>query len=130
QPSMTRACPPPLPPQPPSFPLPRGACDSHVHVMGPYDRYPLARERAYTAPAAPREMLDDMLRSVGLDRVVIAHVSACGPMLDVTLDALSYFGDRARGVAILAADTSVDEVERLHAAGMRGIRLSPAYGSM
>lgn len=125
---MTHPCPGPLPAQLPSYSLPPGACDSHVHVMGPYDRYPLAAERAYTAPAAPRELLQEVLTTLGFDRVVIAHVSACGPLLDVTLDALAYFGDKARGTAILPVDTSTAEIARLHDAGMRGIRLSPAYG--
>ena len=32
--------------RPPRFKLPPGACDTHLHVYGPFDRYPLATEAA------------------------------------------------------------------------------------
>ena len=28
--------------------IPSGACDSHVHVFGPFAKYPLSTERSYT----------------------------------------------------------------------------------
>ena len=38
------------------FPPP-GACDCHVHVIGPKRRFPLVRERTYTPNDAPTETL-------------------------------------------------------------------------
>ena len=44
-------------PTAPSFEMPASACDCHIHVLGPYAEYPLAEERAYTAPEAPLRLL-------------------------------------------------------------------------
>jgi 2-pyrone-4,6-dicarboxylate lactonase len=33
---------------PPTFDVPKGACDCHVHVFGPPDRFPMAADRRYT----------------------------------------------------------------------------------
>ena len=51
-----------------------GACDTHMHFYGPYDRYPLAS----TSPNSPPEALIPAYRKVqerlGLERVVVVHV--------------------------------------------------------
>jgi predicted TIM-barrel fold metal-dependent hydrolase len=69
-----------------------------------------------------------MMATMGLERVVIAHVSAHGMDLSVTLDAMAALGERARGVAMLRPDAGKDLLRRLDSAGMRGVRLSMAYG--
>lgn len=45
-----------------------------------------------------------------------------------TLDALAAFGSRSRGVATLPVDVPDAELERLHAAGMRGVRFMMLAG--
>jgi predicted TIM-barrel fold metal-dependent hydrolase len=112
----------------PSFVLPRGACDTHVHVLGPYSRYPLYEGRPYDAPEQPVENLRHYLDTMGLDRVVIAHIYAHGTDMRVTLDAIAALGDRARGVATLGPDPTAADITRLHTAGMRGIRMAPRFG--
>ena len=32
----------------PHFQVPAGACDCHMHVLGPRGRYPYSRKRTYT----------------------------------------------------------------------------------
>lgn len=121
-----------LPPGDASAPLhalPAGACDCHAHVLGPFAKYPLAASRPYDPPEMPLASLQRMLGVMGLERVVIAHVSAHGMDLSVTLDAMTALGDRARGVAMLTPDADNALLRRLDAAGMRGVRLSMAYGS-
>jgi predicted TIM-barrel fold metal-dependent hydrolase len=112
----------------PSFVLPRGACDTHVHVLGPYSRYPLDDRRPYDAPEQPVENLRHYLDTMGLDRVVIAHIYAHGTDMRVTLDALAVLGDRARGVATLKPDATGDDIAELDSRGMRGIRMAPLFG--
>ena len=128
-PASTAACLPPGEPTRPASAVPPGACDCHAHVLGPFDRYPLAASRPYDPPEAPLAELRRMLDTMGLDRVVIAHVSAHGMDLSATLDAMAVLGERARGVAMLRAGTPRDTIASLDAAGMRGVRLSMAYGS-
>jgi 2-pyrone-4,6-dicarboxylate lactonase len=120
-------CLPPAPPTAPSFALPRGACDCDAHVVGPFSVYRLAAARPYDPPEAPYARLREMMDATGLDRVVIAHVSAHGMDLSVTLDAIGDLGERARGTAMLKTDVCATRLEALHAAGMRGVRLSRAY---
>lgn len=125
---MTKPCQAAPAPTAPTFKLPAGATDSHLHVLGPYARYPLAADRNYTAPEATVPMLREYMRVTGLARVVIAHVSAHGADMAVTLDAIRELGDCARGTAMLKQDATKAEVAALHAAGMRGVRLSDAFG--
>ncbi len=117
-------------PTAPSFQVPPGACDCHLHVLGPFARFPLASPRPYTPPEAVYEDLQAMLSTMGLSRAVVAHVSAHGEDMSVTLDALARMGDRARGTAIASPAVSRGQLEQWHAAGIRGIRLSSAYGSL
>ena len=126
---MTKPCPAPLPPTKPRLILPHGACDTHVHVLGPYDTYPLNLARTYTAPEAPVEKLENFLDTMGCERVVIAHVTAHGTDMSVTLDAIRTLGERARGVAILAPELTNTELQIQHDGGIRGARLTPLNGT-
>jgi 2-pyrone-4,6-dicarboxylate lactonase len=116
-------------PTPASFAMPAGACDCHAHVLGPFDRYPLAQVRPYDPPPAPAEALREMMARMGLQRIVIAHVSAHGMDLSATLHAIEAFGEQARGTAMLLPTATDQRLQELHARGMRGVRLSKSYGS-
>ena len=123
-----RHCPGPLPPQKPRIALPEGACDTHVHVLGPYDQFAMVEAREYTAPEAPVEMLRATLDTLGLARCVIVHVVAHGEDVSVTLDALQQLDGRARGIAIMRPGVTDAELRAWHEAGIRGIRLTPLFG--
>src|SRR5438874_2322788 len=49
-----------------------------MHVFGPFDRYPLASERAYTVAEAPVAAHERMKREVGLERTVFVQASGHG----------------------------------------------------
>lgn len=125
---MTRPCPGPLPPRKPRNALPQGACDTHVHILGPYAQFPQAPDRGYTAPEAPVDKLRQMMDTLGLARCVIVHVTAHGDDLRVTLDALRQLRPNARGIAIFNPNTADLEMNLLHQDGIRGIRLTPLIG--
>jgi 2-pyrone-4,6-dicarboxylate lactonase len=116
-------------PTPPALTLPKDACDTHLHVLGPYDVYPLAERRSYTSPEATLPDLVRYLDTMRLDRVVVAHVSACGDDMRVTIDALKALGPRARGTITLLPDMTDAEIDRLDAMGFCGVRISPTFGS-
>jgi predicted TIM-barrel fold metal-dependent hydrolase len=88
----------------------------------------MAADRGYTAPEATAAMLGQVLDTLGIARCVIVHVTAHGDDLAVTLDALGQLGPRARGVAIMRPDMSDASLDRMHAAGIRGVRLTPLHG--
>jgi D-galactarolactone isomerase len=108
--------------QRPRLQAPAGACDTHIHIYGPRNIYPLAPTCVVTPPAGPVDAYRAMMDRLGLARVVIVQPSAYGTDNRCTLDAMTELGDRARGVAVV--DDNVDEAElaRLTAAGIRGIR--------
>ena len=61
---------------------------------------------------------------LGLERTVVVTPSTYGTDNTSLLDALEQLGSPARGVAVLDAGVSDDELQRLHAAGVRGIRFN------
>jgi 2-pyrone-4,6-dicarboxylate lactonase len=108
----------------PSQPLPALAADCHMHVFGPYARFPLAAERAYTVPEAPLAEHERMKSIVGLERTVLVQASGHGTDNRALLAALAQLGPRGRAVAVVEPGTPQREMESLHAAGVRGLRLN------
>jgi predicted TIM-barrel fold metal-dependent hydrolase len=113
----------PAMPSPP-FPPP-GACDCHVHVIGPKDRFPLARERGYTPLDALAGELAAMLARLRLDRVVLVQPSFYRTDNSCMLHAMAQLDD-PRGVAVLPAQVPDAELAALHAQGIRGLRVNIA----
>jgi 2-pyrone-4,6-dicarboxylate lactonase len=104
---------------------PRNACDCHVHVIGPKDRFPLPANRRYTPMDAPAGELAAMLKRLGLARVVIVQPSFYGTDNSCTLDGMAQLG-HARGVAVLPANMPDKQLDALHAQGIRGLRVNIA----
>ena len=111
---------------PPSFVPPPHACDCHIHVFGPITHYPYMRGRTYTPPDALPEDGLTMLHTLGMERVVLVQPSIYGTDNRRMLDAMATAGEMARGVAVVAEKVPKAELERLHAAGVRGLRLNVA----
>lgn len=108
----------------PKVPLPPGAADCHMHVFGPYDRFPLAAERAYNVPEATLEEHERMKAAMGLERTVFVQASGHGMDNRAMLAALETIGARGRGVAVVPPEASLSDLERMHEAGVRGLRLN------
>lgn len=109
----------------PPFP-PRGACDCHVHVVGPKAQYPLTKQRSYTPMDAPLPALHAHLARLRLDRAVVVQPSFYGTDNRCTLAALAGLGPNVRGVAVVDANIAPGEIDRMHTAGIRGIRINLA----
>jgi 2-pyrone-4,6-dicarboxylate lactonase len=119
----------------PRFKLPPGACDTHLHIYGPFDRYPLAPERHYDPD--PHSTLDDYLKvhnTLGLERAVIVTGSGNGTNNQITLDAIARMNGRFKGLAQLDPNVSDVELERLRRGGITGFRIKgrnpPSRGGM
>jgi predicted TIM-barrel fold metal-dependent hydrolase len=108
----------------PSQPLPARAADCHMHVFGPFGRFPLAAERAYSVAEAPLAAHEKMKRAVGLERTVLVQASGHGTDNRALLAALAQLGPRGRAVAVVEAETPKRELKQMHAAGVRGLRLN------
>jgi predicted TIM-barrel fold metal-dependent hydrolase len=111
----------------PAFDVPAGACDCHVHVFGPYERFPLWSGRRYTPGPASVEDLLALQRALGLSRVVVVQASPQGTDNGCLLDALqrlSAGGSQARGVAVVDGSTTDRDLEAMHEAGVRGVRVN------
>lgn len=105
--------------------LPAGACDCHTHVFGTAPRYPFDPDRGYTPAAVTPAALLAQQRALGLDRVVLVQPSPHGADNACLADALAALGAmRARGVAVIDAATTEAELDRLHALGVRGVRIN------
>jgi predicted TIM-barrel fold metal-dependent hydrolase len=115
-----------MPPSAPRFVPPERSCDCHVHLFGPFDRYPLAKRRLYTpAPAQTRDLLA-ILDRVGIARAVLVQPSASGTDNRCLLDACAAQPDRFRMVAVIDSETDMRELERMNALGVRGVRINLA----
>lgn len=118
-----RTVPPPhSSPSKPTYALPRHACDTHVHIYGPTDRFPYDPDRPYDAPEAPAQALENLHLHLGVDRVVIVQATVHGTDNRAMLDAIARRPDSARGVALVADDATDNELQTLHAGGVRGLR--------
>lgn len=105
--------------------LPAGSSDCHVHVYGPFDRFPPAQAGRFSpAKESPVEKLLGMWDAIGISRGVIAHALGAGEGNRVTLDALRRHPDRLRGVALVKADISDAELDELTDAGFKGVRIN------
>jgi len=111
-------------PKKPDIILPPGACDSHCHVFGPGDRFAYSEQSSYIPVDAPKEILFQRHRFLGIERAVIVQASCHGTDNSAMLDALRAGGDAYRGVAIVSADISPAALEELHEAGVRGVRFN------
>ncbi len=113
-----------LDPAPANFDPPAGGCDCHTHVFGPFERYPLARERSYTPPPAPVEDLIARLDRTCMARAVIVQPSAYGADNRRTLDAVAAYPERLRAVVVIDGTESEETLARMHEKGARGVRLN------
>jgi len=108
----------------PAFRAPPLSCDCHFHVFGPADRYPYGTDLRYPPPLAP---LDDYLALCGLlgiERYVFVQPSAYGRDNTCMLDAMREVGAKCRGIVDIEENAPDAELARLHAAGVRGVRIN------
>lgn len=105
--------------------LPANSCDCHVHIYGPFDRFPAVSEGRFSPTReTPVEALFALWESIGVARGVIVHALGAGPDNEVTLDALRRFPKRLRGVALIRSDISDRRLDELTDAGFKGVRIN------
>jgi 2-pyrone-4,6-dicarboxylate lactonase len=111
-------------PSKPKFVVPAGAVDAHCHVFGPGDTFPFAPERKYTPCDASWEQLFALRDFLGFEKNVVVQATCHGSDNSALLDVLERADGQARGVVTVKSDISVEELERMHALGVRGVRFN------
>jgi 2-pyrone-4,6-dicarboxylate lactonase len=111
-------------PSKPRFKLPEGAVDAHCHVFGPPARFPYAEGRKYTPCDASKEQLFALRDHLGFARNVMVQATCHGADNSAMVDALDAAAGKARGVATVKRDITDAELQRLHEAGVRGVRFN------
>lgn len=102
------------------------ACDAHFHVFGEPARYPYGdAELRYAPPVAPFEDYLKTVEPLGIERFVLVQPSAYGRDNRCMLDTLALIGTGVgRGIVDIDEDAPDHELERLHASGVRGVRVN------
>jgi len=126
-----RACPGPRAlTSPPGWTAPPGGVDAHMHIFGPYARYPLSAGRGYTPPEASVAQYQAMLATLGLSRTVVVQPSIYGTDNAVTLDAVAALGAaRARAVVVVDDSFELAALRAMGARGACGVRFNAVSGN-
>ena len=111
-------------PSKPRFSLPPGSVDAHCHVFGPGAEFPYAPERKYTPCDASKAELFALRDRLGFSRNVVVQATCHGADNRAMVDACLASGGRARGVATVRRNVTDEDLQRLHDAGVRGVRFN------
>lgn len=101
-----------------------GDVDCHFHVIAPADRWPMLPGRSYTPAPASLAQWRAALAPLGVTHGVVVQPSVYGVDNRVLLEALAAGGGTLAGVAAVGPEVSDTELDRLAAAGVRGVRMA------
>ena len=100
-------------------------CDSHIHVVGPPERYPQLPNRTYLAGLATLAHIERVAAPRDVRRFVIVQPSFYGTDNSLLLESLDALGGRGRGVAVIEPGAlSTRELLDHSARGVRGLRIN------
>lgn len=98
--------------------------DCHTHLVGDTAHYPMVSPRSYTPAVASPADMRAMMDRVGIARIVIVQISVFGNDNTCMLDGMRALGDCARGVVQVAPGVTGTDLDDMHAAGVRGLRVN------
>ena len=121
--------------------LPRGAWDSHVHVVDEVsnvfqativitesysqEAFPFAEDHAFRPKKATLEDLLKFEKQLGTDHVCLVAISVYGTDNDLLLQSLRLLKGKARAVVSIDPETIPDQdLDKMHALGVRGVRIN------
>ena len=106
---------------------PAGSCDCQFHIYGDPAQFPPRANAPYPPiESATFNEAQRMHKAIGFSRGVIVHSAIYGSDHRLLLHALEGLNDRDRyrGIGIVDDRVSDKDLERLHAAGVRGARFN------
>jgi len=116
----------------PGFGMPAGACDTHLHIFGGLDEFPpVAGNTENPAPGTLDDWVDRLRHHfslLGLRRGVLVHSVIYSEDNSLTSKAIRRLGvANFRGVALVRPDVTAAQLDDLHDAGFRGVRLNLSF---
>ena len=114
-------------PRSPRLKAPPGATDTHFHILGPATLYPYVADREYTPPDALPSACRHLFQTLGIQRAVLVQPSVYGHDNRCMEDSARQLGVATRMVAVAPFAISDKELQRLHDAGVRGVRFILAH---
>jgi 2-pyrone-4,6-dicarboxylate lactonase len=113
----------------PAIKLPRGSCDCHAHIFGPFNKYPLSGQRKYTPHEASIEEYVRLLRHLGIDRAVLVQPTVYKDDNTALLHALGNQEISLRGVIGVGNEVNTGRLREMRDTGVRGIRINVRDGA-
>ncbi|MBO9714568.1 MAG: amidohydrolase family protein [Sphingomonas sp.] len=111
-------------PSKPRYVPPAGAIDAHCHVFGPAADFPFSAKAKYLPQDAGPEALFALRERLGFARNVIVQASCHGTDNRATLHGIAISNGSCRGVAVVDPAIADEELDALHAGGIRGVRFN------
>ena len=108
----------------PKLKAPANATDCHHHVYNA--KYPVDPKATLRPADATVEDYRALQKRIGTTRNVLVQPSTYGTDNRAHLEALAAFGPTARMVGVVDDTVTTEEIKRLHALGVRGIRFNLA----
>ncbi|MEZ5894768.1 MAG: amidohydrolase family protein [Parvularculaceae bacterium] len=102
--------------------VPKGACDAHSHVFGPFDAFPPKAPSVYALPDTPLETHTAYRNTIGVDYGVLTQPAPYADDPSAMLDALRRSGGSLRGTAVAKAGIAPAALEAWRDAGVRALR--------
>jgi predicted TIM-barrel fold metal-dependent hydrolase len=100
-------------------------CDSHIHIVGPTDRYPQVPERTYLADVATLKQIESVSATRAIRRYVIVQPSFYATDNSLLLETLNMLVGRGRGVVVIDPRAiSARVLSDMSGQGVRGLRLN------
>lgn len=128
----------PIAPLPPmsiavDTPAPANACDTHVHLLGAPEEFPLFDGRTEDPAqsfAAYMEDYRDHLGALGITRGVVVQSIFYGTDNSVTVEAVRQMGDGFKGIGLLPDGATDADLDQFAEWNLSGVRLNYVHGGV
>ena len=110
-----------------TFTVPDGATDCHHHIYDP--RFPYNPNAVLKPPYATVSDYRVLQKKLGTSRNVMVQPSTYGTDNSCVLDVLAQLGENCRAVCVVNSKVNDDELKKLNAAGVRGVRVQFGLGN-
>ena len=111
--------------EPPRLKAPAGTCDTHIHF---YDSRYVSRPGTPVPPDATVEDYRQVMRWLGIERVVVVQPNAYGDDNRLTMDSVASLGSSARAIAVVKPNVTDEELDALTKGSACGARIMALHG--